>query len=395
MRILLLCDEYSPRWGPCTVRLRVFSDVFRQLGHEVTVLASSTNLSGGAPGDDNAVYCRAPRMKKKTALSRLRNNLGFALSACRAGARTGPADVVIATSPPVFSSLAGWAVARRKKAKLVYDVRDIWPDVAVEMGSFSQGSLYYIVFKAITDFLLRKADLVTTVSPGKVKSLRGKLPPELRDKVMLAENGLDEGFVLPEPDAAVAEKYGLGERFSCVYIGNIGLAQGLEHLLSLAEAVDPEKYQFLLFGDGAERARLERMAGEKGLTHVRFPGIIDSKTVYSVLHYASMTYIPLVNARLTDSIPTKTYEAMGAGCPILMAAEGDAPALLAETGFGMSLSPSDIDRLPQVFQEFCDQYPRILARREDARKAALESHSRQRVARALEKELRSLTGERP
>ena len=138
MKILLVSDEYSPCWGPCTVRLRVFSDVFRQLGHEVTVLASSTNLAHGA-GDDNAVYCSAPKLDKSSALSRLKNNLGFALSAYRAGVRLDKPDVVIATSPPVFAGLAGWRIARAKGAKFVYDVRDIWPDVAVEMGSFSRG----------------------------------------------------------------------------------------------------------------------------------------------------------------------------------------------------------------------------------------------------------------
>ena len=391
MKILLVSDEYSPCWGPCTVRLRVFSDVFRQLGHEVTVLASSTNLAHGA-GDDNAIYCSAPKLDKSSALSRLKNNLGFALSAYRAGVRLDKPDVVIATSPPVFAGLAGWRIARARGAKFVYDVRDIWPDVAVEMGSFSRGSIYYKVFKTITDRLLRGADLVTTVSPGKVKSLRAKLPAEHRDKVILAENGLDENFVLPEPDASVAEKYGLRERFTCVYIGNIGLAQGLEHFIRLAETADPEKYSFLLFGDGAERSRLEKMAQDKGLTHVRFCGLIDSKTVYSVLSYASMAYIPLVNAGLKDSIPTKTYEAMGAGCPILMVAEGDAPALLAETGFGLSLSPSDTERLPEVFREFCGRYSEFTARRDDARSAALLHHSRQQIARELESRLRALTG---
>lgn len=390
MRILLHCDEYSPHWGPCTVRCKVFSDTFRQAGDHVTVLASSTNLADGAQGDDNAIYCPTPAMKKKTALSRLGNNLGFALSSWIRSRKAGPADVVITTSPPVLASLAGWAIARSKRARLVYDVRDVWPDVAVEIGSFAQGSLYYRVFKAITDFMLRHADAVTTVSPGKLKKLREKLPPRDWDKLWLVENGLDESFLQQPEDPEAVEKYGLEQRRTCVYIGNIGLAQGLEHFIRLAETADPEEYQFLLFGDGAERRRLEQLAADKGLEHVRFAGAVDSRTVLTVLRHAAMTYIPLVNANLKDSIPTKTYEAMGAGCPILMAAEGDAPALLAETGFGRSLSPNEIQRLPEVFRQFWEEYDSILARREDAMRIALEIHSRQRIALRLEEDLRAL-----
>ena len=392
MRILLHCDEYSPHWGPCTVRLKVFSRVFREAGDQVTVLASTTNLSGGAAGDDNAVYCRTPAMKKKTALSRLENNLGFAWSSWRAGRKTGEADVVLTTSPPVLASLAGYAIARSKKAKFVYDVRDVWPDVAVEMGSFTADSMYYRIFKSITDFMLRHADAVTTVSPGKLRKLRQKLPESEWDKLWLVENGLDEAFLQQEEDSEAVERYGLDERRTCVYIGNIGLAQGQEHFVRLSETADPEKYQFILFGDGAERARLEAMAKEKGLNHVRFAGAVGSDTVLTVLRHAYMTYIPLVSSDLKDSIPTKTYEAMGAGCPILMAAVGDAPVLLAETGFGMSLSPDEIEKLPEVFRQFCEDYDAILSRREEAMRIAVERHSRQRIALELERKLRALAG---
>lgn len=390
MKILLHCDEYSPHWGPCTVRLKVFSRVFRQAGDQVTVLASTTNLDGSAPGDDNAIYCRAPVMHRKTALSRLGNNLGFAMSSWVASRKAGDADVVLTTSPPVLASLAGWAIARRKRAKLVYDVRDVWPDVAVEMGSFSADSLYYKVFKAITDFMLRRADAVTTVSPGKLQKLRQKLPASQWDKIWLVENGLDEAFLQQEEDALAVERYGLADRKTCVYIGNIGLAQGLEHFVRLAETADRNEFQFILFGDGAQRARLEAMAREKGLDHVRFAGAVGSATVLTVLRHAYLTYIPLVSSDLKDSIPTKTYEAMGAGCPILMAAEGDAPALLAETGFGMNVSPDQIQRLPEVFRQFCGEYDAILSRREEAMRTAVERHSRQRIAMELEGKLREL-----
>ena len=354
------------------------------------VLSSKTNLENTTAGEPNVVYCSAIKMKKKTTLYRLGNNISFAVSSFFNSWKTGKADVVITTSPPALISMFGWMIAKCKGAKLVYDVRDVWPDVAIEMGSFGENSFYSKTFGAVVRFMLLHSDVVTTVSLGKLKKLQEKLPPEQRDKVWLTENGLDENFLAQQEDKSVVELYSLNTKFTCVYIGNIGLAQGLHHLLNLAETVDKEKYQFLLFGDGAERKKLEQEADKRGLSHVKFCGVITSNTVYSVLKNVDMTYIPLVNANLKDSIPTKTYEALGAGCPILMVAEGDAAKIVEKSHFGMALSPNNIEKLPDVFKEFCERYEQIKTNRDFARKYVLENHSRQKIAAEFENRLKAL-----
>ena len=389
MNIILHCDEYAPHWGPCTVRMKVFSDEFQRRGNKVTVLASTTNLEGGK-AENNTIYCPAIKMKKKSTLYRLSSNLSFAISSFFKSMGAGSADIVISTSPPILISMLGWLMARCKGAKLVYDVRDIWPDVAIEMGSFSERSFYCKVFRFIANFMFKHADVVTTVSQGKLKKIKEKLPYEQQQKVWLVENGLDEKFLEQQENPCVVETYNLDEKFTCVYVGNIGLAQGLSHLLDLAETVDKEKYQFLLFGSGAEKQALEQSAAQRGLTHVHFCGIVNSNTVYSILKHASMTYIPLVNANLKDSIPTKTYEALGVGCPVLMVAEGDAPKLVEECGLGLSISPNEIERLPEVFQQFCKEYEQICKNREYAKKTVLEKHSRQRIAERFQQQLLDL-----
>lgn len=391
MNIILHCDEYAPHWGPCTVRMKVFSDTFQRLGDNVTILASATNLEGGK-AEENTIYCPAIKMKKKSTMYRLGSNLSFAISSFFKSVGAGKADVVISTSPPILISMLGWLIARCKGAKLVYDVRDIWPDVAIEMGSFSEDGFYCKVFRFIANFMFKHADAVTTVSQGKLNKIKAKLPAGQQQKVWLVENGLDEKFLEQQENPEVVETYNLNKKFTCVYVGNIGLAQGLSHLLDLAETVDKEKYQFLLFGNGAEKQALEQSATRRGLTHVHFCGIVNSNTVYSILKHASMTYIPLVNANLKDSIPTKTYEALGVGCPVLMVAEGDAPKLVEECRLGLSLSPNEIERLPSVFNTFCEHYEQIRTNKEYARNAVLQNHSRQRIAEKFEWQLQVLVG---
>ena len=173
MKILIHSDEYYPTAQACAYRMQILADAFVKQGNEVTVIASSANLDGKnfAKRDEKVLYAAAIKMTKKTAIMRLFNNLSFAINSIFMAVKIGKIDVVITTSPPPLISFSGWLIAKMKGAKLVYDVRDIWPDVAVEMGSFSRDSLYYKVFKFIARFMYKNADWITTVSPGKVSKI--------------------------------------------------------------------------------------------------------------------------------------------------------------------------------------------------------------------------------
>ena len=155
------------------------------------------------------------------------NQVSFGVTSFFKSFHTGKTDVVITSSPPILIGPFAWLIARIKHAVLVYDVRDIWPDVALEMGSFSEESFYCKAFRMIANFMYRHADIITAVSPGKVSALRAKLPEEQQKKVWLVENGLDERFLQQMEDEQVVQKYFQDSRCSIVYIGNIGLAQGL------------------------------------------------------------------------------------------------------------------------------------------------------------------------
>ena len=394
MNILLHCDEYYPRHVPIAIRMNVISEIFQKDGHVVQILTGAESLDGGEKAEENAIYCPIIPLKKKSSLFRMFNQLSFGVTSFFKSFHTGKTDVVLTSSPPILIGPFAWLIARIKHAVLVYDVRDIWPDVALEMGSFSEESFYCKAFRIIANFMYCHADIITTVSPGKVSALRAKLPEEQRKKVWLVENGLDERFLQQVEDPQVVQKYFQDDRCSIVYIGNIGLAQGLEHLIDLAEKMDPDVFQVLLFGDGAQRAKLEQMCTDKKLKHIHFCGRVDERTVYTVLKNATAAYIPLVNSNLKNSIPTKTYEALGTGCPVLMVADGDAAELIRESGFGSVISPDDVEKLPDVFVAFMKNYRSFATRKDQARQYILEHHSRQKITRDFEKKLMVYVEER-
>ena len=394
MRILIHTDEYYPTAQACTYRMSVLAEAFLQRGNDVTVVTSAANLANGtAEGrKETILYAPAVRMKKKTTLMRMLNNLSFGITSIFTARKAGKVDIVITTSPPPLVSISGWMIARIKHAKLIYDVRDIWPDVALEMGSFTEGSIYAKVFRRIARFMYRHADLITTVSPGKAAKIKEHLRADgvsNTEKVELVPNGFDERILRSPVDEALIQEYHLDEKFTCVYVGNIGLAQGLESLLHLAAEPGHEGFQFLLFGNGAEKERLQQQAKEMGLENVYFCGTLPHEKVTTLLRFAKLSFIPLKSANMKDSIPTKVYEALGIGCPVLLCAEGDACDIVNETRMGRCVSPEHPEELSAAFDEMAAHYDSYAAPREEAQGLMLQKYSRQQIALAFESRLAS------
>lgn len=404
MRVLIHADEYYPTAQACAYRMQVFVDIFMALGDEVTVVTSSANKANGtidkAKHKEKIIYSPAIRMKKKTTVMRMLNNLTFGITSVFSAIGAGKVDVVITTSPPPLISIPGWIIAKCKGAKLVYDVRDIWPDVALEMGSFTENSFFYKVFKKITGFMYKHADIVTTVSPGKVEKIKGhvssrpgkKSGSTHTDKVWLAGNGFDESVAKSEFDQNIVDQYDLDNKFTCVYIGNIGLAQGLGALLDVAAKTKHKNIQFLCFGMGAEKEMLEKRVKDEGLSNVKFCGVVEHSKVFSILSRAKLSFIPLKNSNMKDSVPTKVYEALGIGCPVLLVAEGDSADIVADAGLGRSISPDEPEKLVDVFDDMIDRYNDFDARRDEAIRLMHDKYSRQKIAEELNRRLHQLCG---
>lgn len=377
MRILYLADSYRPARSACANRTVVLVEALRAAGHDVQVLASSDSLIGASQDYQQPEYVtffKTYPLVEKTFVNRLRNNFGGVRSSVAVARRMGDFDVVVCTTPPLLLTSAAVKIARVKHAKLVLDVRDIWPDVAYEMGSFAPGSPYGRFFAYLAHRAYRASSLVVTVSPGKAEKLRGRVGQAC---VELVPNGIDEAFVAQTEDERAVADFGFGRGPVCVYVGNIGLAQGLGTLLDMAKA--RPSVRFLLFGEGADRSKLEERVRREGIANVVFCGTVSARGVYTVLKRASCSYIPLVSSRLKDSIPTKMYEALACGCPVLLAASGDACDLLDKAGLGQHAAPEDaaaqlaaLDRLLEAgYSE------------EERRRAAayiVGHHSRQRFA---------------
>lgn len=375
--------------NPCTKRVRAFKEAFRQRGFEVVIMAPAIK---GIEKDAEVTYCFTVPLRKKNVFYRLANGLSFAVSSVCSLRKAGKIDIVLTTAPPALISMAGWVMAKIKHARLVYDVRDIWPDVALEMGEFAENSIYYKVFRFIRDFMLRHADLVTAVSDGKVRRLKEYAPQK---RIVKIPNGFDVRFLENQLNEELYQKIKGNGRFTCVYTGNLGLAQGLKQLLDIARRAKEKGLDadFLLYGSGAEEQELRAYVRAHQLDHVFFGGRLSNQDIYTVLKAADISFVPLVNGNLKDSIPTKIYEALGTGCPVLLAAEGDAASVLKESELGIAVCPGRPEELWDAYLQLYRNRGQMERLKSYAVKLMEGKYSIQCSARLLAEEMAGMWGE--
>lgn len=387
MNILFHAHEFNiTEGGPCTKRIDSLAKYLSNNGYNVTIITSSHNKPDKEVLNRNyrVIYSYSTKKIKKSTIHRLLNNLIFGITSFfKAITKTGKIDVVVTTSPPPLISIFGWLIAKIKKAKLVYDVRDIWPDVAIEMESFNERSIYYKVFKFIANFMYKHSDCITTVTPRKVEKIKKYAIPK---KVKYIPNGFDDNIVDFDIDDETIKKYRLKEKFTITYIGNVGLAQNLDALIELAIQHKKDKnLQFLIFGEGAYKKILEEKIVKEKLENIKLVGKIEYSKVSTILTYSKISFISLKNNKMTDSVPTKMFDALGLGCPILLLAKGDSCDILDEVHLGEHAE--NIEELKSKFNYMIENYEKYLDYKENSIEYISQKYSRKEIAKKFEMEV--------
>lgn len=389
MNILFHAHEFNIKeGGPCTKRIDSLATYLANNNYNVTILTSSHNKKNEITTIDRKykiLYAYSTSKIKGSTIKRFLNNIIFGITSFFYGiTKLKNIDVVITTSPPPLISIFGYLIAKIKKAKLIYDVRDIWPDVAIEMESFDEKSLYYKVFKFIANFMYKHSDYITTVTPGKVKKI--KKYADSNNKVLYIPNGFDDNLINFAMEKYIIEKYELDKKFTIVYIGNVGLAQNLDALIELAKISKKQKnMQFLIFGEGAYKNELQSKINELRLKNISLEGKIDYCKVYTILKYSKISFISLKNNKMTDSVPTKMFDALGIGCPILLLAKGDSCSVLDEAHLGEHAE--NIEELKTKFKYMIENYEKYTKYKENSMNYIMKKYSRREIAKNFEKEV--------
>lgn len=396
MKVLFYSQEFFPLENPTFKRVYGLSKHLKVFGVDVDIVCGFNEgfrqlfkffSKKNYKGIDVYYYYAFPLIKRLNFLRGL-HHLTFLLSSQLHNLRFKcKYDIVITTSPPALVSFGGLWIAKCKKAKLVYDVRDIWPDVAIEMEIMDEKSFMYKVFNYIAQKMYLKADLITTVTKLKQYNLINKGIP--KEKVKLISNGFDLEFKENKIDNDIITKYKLSEKFTIIYTGNIGLAQGLDLLIDLGEKLkDNDDIQIILIGEGVEKVRLQKEVNLKGLTNIYFLSKMPQDKIYTFLKCAKLSFISLKNSNLQDSVPTKLLEALGVGCPVLLAASGEAKTILEESTLGECIKPENKKDLLPIFYKIYHNYEEYEKRKEVSINYIENNFSRKRQALKLLNELK-------
>jgi putative colanic acid biosynthesis glycosyltransferase WcaI len=268
--------------------------------------------------------------------SRLANYGSFASWALVAGMRAPRPDVVIASSPPLPVAAAGASLARARGARLLLEVRDLWPESAVATGLVTDPRLV-AAMEGMARVAYRHADRVVALTEGIRDGLAARVNPA---SVTLVTNGIDLDLapggpadVPVPPDAAVA-----------MFVGQHGTYSALETVLDAAERLrDEPRARIVLVGGGDRKPALVADAARRGLANVVFVDPVPKRCVPAWLARADLCLLPYQDRELfAGALPNKTFDYLGAGKPILVAApEGELSRLVREGGCGVWVPPED------------------------------------------------------
>lgn len=276
----------------------------------------------------------------KRAFPRILNMVTFSLSALWAvfHLRRFRPQYLIAESPPLLTGLSGLFLARSCGARFILNVSDIWPLSASELGAIRRESRAYRILEKLERFLYRRAYACT----GQSQEIVDHAAANGVGRSWLFRNGVDTGRFM------VKEEKTFHRPLKIVYAGLLGVAQGILSLCQQLE-LDSSQVEFHIYGTGAERKSIADY-----LQHSNKPGFflhdpVPREEVPAMLSRYDLTLIPLITP-IYGAVPSKIYEAMAAGLPILFAGGGEGADIVHSHQVGWTCPPSDFHQMQALLE---------------------------------------------
>jgi glycosyltransferase involved in cell wall biosynthesis len=277
--------------------------------------------------------------------SRVLNWLSFSLMALLRGLRLEPPDVVYASSPHLFGALTGWALAKRRRAAFILEIRDLWPKVLSDMGQMSERSIVYRALERLERFLYRQADAIVALSEG-VRTFLVATQAIPRERVQLIPNGTNTDLFAPCGSRdELRAKFGF-EGIVAAYTGAHGPANGLDLLLEAAKELRDEQpdLRFILLGDGLDKPALQERARREELHNVEFWPAVPRKDVAPFLNAIDIGVHVLADVPLFryGVSPNKVFDYMSAELPVVTNTPGEVAELVERAKAGIAVGPDGI-----------------------------------------------------
>ena len=398
MRIVWVCQYFAPEIGAPQARLLEMSRVFVREGHSVAAVTCFPNHPTGElrPGDRgvrarrdeidgiSVFRCRSHVTPNRGFVRKTWSHVTFALSAfggLRRAAREERPDVVVISSPTFFVVATTWLWSRLRGVPWVFEVRDLWPGVFVELGVIRNRLLIWLL-ERVELFLYRRADRVVPVTERFADDIVRRGVD--RAKVAVVTNAVDEQRYAPGPrDEELARANGLEGKFVVLYLGAHGISHALSRVLDAAALLrDRPDVRLVFVGEGAEKAMLQQRAAELGLENVLFLPGVAKDDVLRWYRLADVGLVPLRDVKIFHTfIPSKMFELMACGLPVVASVAGESREILERSGGACIVDPEDAEAIAREVRVL-EAEPDLRRRLGEAgRRFVLERYTRSRLAR--------------
>ena len=401
MKILFLSQYYPPESNAPAVRTSELAERWVRAGDEVTVLTAFPHHPTGVipPEYHGRIFQREERSgvrvvrtyvyvaPNKDVLRRGLSYSSWMFSAIVLGAlRVGKADVLVATSPQFLCAVAGYVLSRLKRLPFVMEVRDLWPESIVAVGALKEGFLVEVL-RRMERFLYGRARSIVVVSPGFLPHMESL--GIRRDKIHVIPNGVDLDRFRPDGDGGdVFSKSGVELGFRILYSGTVGMAHGLEIVIEAGERLRDEGVQFVVIGEGARRKELADEVSRRRLTNVHFLPMQPRDAMPALIRGADVGLVHLRPSPLFETVlPSKLFEYMGCGRPVLMGVAGSAAEIVTESGCGWLFPPGDVDALVALVRRVKEDPAERSIRGKAGRRFVEKFYDRDDLARRYESEV--------
>ena len=373
MHILVLCPHIAPDSPPTGVVMTAIVEGLAERGHRLHVVtalpwyehhAVDAQWRGRLVRSEKTSWGRISRVHpfptdKRNVRARALGFAGFTgLASLRALLTRPRPDVVLAMSPPLPIGLAGLAVARARRAPFVFNIQDVFPDVAIELGLLTDRRVIRAASWA-ERFSYAHSDAVTVLSDDLRDNVETKLEQRHKrhhTRVEVIPNFVDTVRITPmRHDNAYRREHGLDGKIVVMYAGNVGLSQSLDLVIEAARAMrDRDDVVFVINGGGSALTGLREAAAE--LPRVVFVPYQPPDRLGEVLAAADIHVVPLKRGLAKASVPSKLYSVLAAGRPVLASVDPDTEVdrTIRLAGAGLCVPPDDAVRFIGALRSLID-----------------------------------------
>ena len=365
MHILIIHQAFAALDEPGGTRHHEIARHLEKKGHRVTIITSPVSyLTGTVKNDRRSKNKKTSKTEgievirsytypalHRSFFHRIISFVSFMVSSFIVALRVHEVDLVWGTSPPIFQGITAWIISKLKRAPFLFEVRDLWPAFAIEVGILKNPILIR-ASEWLEHFLYAHADLVIVNSPGFIQHVE-KCGA---NRIELVPNGSDPEMFHPKDhgeDFRIRYQFGLKDKFVALYAGAHGMSNDLGVLLDAANILrDYENIEIILLGDGKEKPSLISRAEEMNLTNVHFLSPIPKIQMSKALASADACIAILKPVPLYGTVyPNKVFDYMAAGRPVVLAIDGVIREVIERAEAGIFVAPGNADAVANAIKQ--------------------------------------------